>query len=167
MKYIALLRWINVGGNSILPMAELKSICESIGFKNVFTFIQSGNVIFESDFSEDKLIKNLEEALFSRNQKQITIIIRTASELEKVLSGNPFIEANPAQVGVMFFVHPLPKDFLKDFVIKWPEQIKVSGRELYIHYPNGMWQSKLKIPLSKIWTVRNINTISKLVKLSQ
>jgi uncharacterized protein (DUF1697 family) len=61
--HIAFLRGINVGGNTILPMSELKSICDDLGFKNVRTYIQSGNVVFESNLSEEELIKDMEGAL--------------------------------------------------------------------------------------------------------
>jgi uncharacterized protein (DUF1697 family) len=166
--YIAFLRGINVGGATKLPMAELKSICKDIGFQNVRTYLNSGNVIFESELSEELLIKNLEHALYSEKQKHISVIIRTAKDLESVKSGNPFPNAKPAQVGVMFFADKVPKDAIKAITIPGPEEIKISGREIYIHYPNGMGRSKLKLPkMSRNGTVRNINTVTRLAELSR
>ena len=99
--FVALLRGINVGGNNILPMTELKSLCEEAGFRNVQTYIQSGNVIFESKISEDKVVNKLQNAL-KRLQNPLSVMIRTIEELEKIISNNPFPSADPAQVGVFF-----------------------------------------------------------------
>jgi len=165
MTYVAFLRGINVGGNRVLPMAELKLICNGIGFKNVRTYIQSGNVIFESDLPEEALTKNLEQALYSREQKQINVIIRTVMELESIISSNPFPDAKLSRVGVMFFTDPVPADLLKGFKIQGSEEIVISRREIYIYYPLGMGRSKLKLPLMQPGTVRNINTITKIAEL--
>jgi uncharacterized protein (DUF1697 family) len=166
--YIAFLRGINVGGNNMLPMSELKSIFNDIGFKNVRTYIQSGNVIFESELSEGMLVKGLERALQASKQKHIPVVIRTAKELESVISCNPFPNAKPSQVGIMFFSDPVPNDVLKDVTISGPEEVEISGREIYIHYPNGMGRSKLKLPkMSQKGTVRNINTIIKLAEMGR
>lgn len=97
--YIALLRGINVGG-VILPMTELRTICESAGLKNVRTYIQSGNVLFNSVESEDSLVSLLEASLLAHKARQIRVMIRTANELEATLSTNPFSHAPPARVGV-------------------------------------------------------------------
>lgn len=165
--YIAFLRGINVGKNTLLPMSELKLICNGIGFKNVRTYIQSGNVIFESELSEEMLVKKLEQALHTRKQKHIPVIIRTAKELESVISCNPFPNAKPARVGVMFFASPVSNDVLKAITIPRPEEVEISEREIYIHFPNGMGRSKLKLsPMQQQGTVRNINTVTKLAKLA-
>ena len=166
--YIAFLQGINVGGNTLLPMAKLKSICNGIGFINVRTYIQSGNVIFESELSEEMLVKKFERALHASEQKNIPVIIRTKKELESVISCNPFPNAKPAQVGVMFFANPVPKDLLKGVTVPEPEEVKISGRDIYIHYPNGMGRSKLKLPkMNQKGTVRNINTVTKLAELGR
>jgi uncharacterized protein (DUF1697 family) len=166
--HIAFLRGINVGGNTMLPMSELKSTCNDIGFKKVRTYIQSGNVIFESELSEEMLVKKLERALQASKQQYIPVVIRTTKELESVISCNPFPNAKPAQVGVMFFANPVPKDILKDITIPGSEEVEISGREIYIHYPNGMGRSKLKLPkMPQKGTVRNINTVTKLAELDR
>jgi uncharacterized protein (DUF1697 family) len=165
-KYIAFLRGINVGGNTILPMVKLTSICNGIGFKNARTYIQSGNVIFESELSEEILVKKFEQALHASEQKHIPVIIRTKKELESVISCNPFPNAKPAQVGVMFFANTVRNDLLNGVTIPGPEEVKIHGREIYIHYPDGMGRSKLKLPkMDQEGTVRNINTVTKLAGL--
>jgi len=166
--FIAFLRGINVGGNTILPMAKLKDICIDLGFENVRTYIQSGNVLFDSDLSEHKLMVMLELVLEAQMGKLIPVILRSAKELEAVVAKNPFPNANPSQVGISFFIQSLAEKYLNDFENTEPEEIVVSGREIYIHYPNGMGRSKLKLPkMLERGTVRNINTLGKLVELSK
>ncbi len=168
MKYIAFLRGINVGGNTALPMAKLKSICENIGFKDVHTYIRSGNVIFQSELPEEILAEKLEQTLQKSEKRYISVMIRTEYELKTVISHNPFPNANPAQAGVVFFTNPVPHNLLEGTIISGPEEVKISGRELFIHYPNGMGRSKLKLPkMDQMGTVRNINTITKLVELGE
>lgn len=164
--YLALLRGINVGGHAILPMEELKTLCTNLGLKHVRTYIQSGNVLFESRHSADEIIVMLEEALSSKLQKPIPVILRTAAEMKVVLAVNPFPDANPSQVGVLFFANSSHCDILEHYENSGPEEIVVSGKEWYIHFPNGMGGSKLKLPKStEQGTVRNINTVKKLVEL--
>jgi uncharacterized protein (DUF1697 family) len=166
--YIAFLRGINVGGNTALPMARLKSIFTDVGFKNVRTYIRSGNIIFRSEVSEEMIVEILEQVLYKSEQKQIPVIIRTIKKLETIITYNPFPKENPSQVGVMFFANSVPQDLLKNVTIEGPEELKISGREIYIHYPNGMGRSKLKLPkMTQRGTVRNINTITKLVELGK
>ncbi len=151
-----------------MPMAELKALCEETGFKNVKTYIQSGNVIFESNSSEDKAVRKLEIALKKKLGNPISVIIRTIEELQVIIYNNPFPDANPSQVGVLFFRNRVGKNLLKDFSNIGPEEIVLSNREIFIHYPNGMGKSKLK--LSKMpgkGTVRNINTVRKLAELGK
>ncbi len=164
---VALLRGINVGGNNILPMTELKSLCEDAGFKNVRTYIQSGNVIFESKIAEEKVVVKLQNALKSKLQNTVSVMIRTIEELETIISNNPFPSANPSQVGVLFLEHTVDESIVREFSKKETEEIITGKREIYIHYPNGMGRSKLKFPKSaKNGTVRNINTVKKLAELA-
>lgn len=165
--YIAFLRDINVGGNTILPMAELKSMYEKLGFNNVRTYIQSGNIIFESKLNEKILTSKMEKALEASMNKHIPVVIRTGKELESIVSDNPFPKAKPEQVGVMLFAGLVPKGLFKGLKISGPEKVEVPGREIYIHYPNGMGRSKLKLPdMPEKGTVRNINTTTKLSELA-
>ncbi len=168
VKNTAFLRAINVGGNTPLPMVKLREMCVKLGFKNVRTYIQSGNVLFESDLTEKELIKSLEMELEAHLGKYIPVIIRSDSELKAVVSKNPFPDCNPAQVGVLFFTQAIPNDYLKGFMNTEPEQIVIFGRELYIHYPNGMGRSKLKLPkMQEQGTSRNMNTVTKLVEMGK
>lgn len=165
---VALLKGINVGGNNILPMAELKVLCEEAGFKKVRTYIQSGNVLFESKLAEEKAVAKLQKALKSKLPNPVSVMIRTIEELETIISNNPFPSANPSQVGVLFLEQKIDKSIEEEFSKKETEEIVAGKREIYIHYPNGMGKSKLKFPKSaKDGTVRNINTVKKLAELGK
>ncbi len=165
--YTALLRGINVGGRNKLPMAELRRICVELGLGDVRTYINSGNVLFTSDRTENELTVILERALQERQEKHIPVMIRTAGDLERVLAHNPFPDAEPSKVGVMFFRSPLPDDLMSRINNPGPEEVSLQGRELYIHYPKGMGRSKLSFPLDQEGTVRNIKTLAKLVALTR
>ena len=90
IRYVALLRAVNVGGTGKLPMKELVSICEAAGFLNVRTYIASGNVIFSSHLPERGVREALERGLLEYAGKPVGVLIRTGAEMWKVLEGNPF-----------------------------------------------------------------------------
>jgi uncharacterized protein (DUF1697 family) len=165
--YVALLRGINVGGSGLLPMKDLAALCESLGFQSVRTFIQSGNVIFESDAKEEPIRARLEKALEVRMGKKIAVIVRTPQEMQKVLAGNPFPDKEPAKVAVLFMVEKPAKELLQNGVAPGGEQIQLGLREIYVYYPDGMGRSKLKLPLTGPTTARNINTVAKLTEMMQ
>jgi uncharacterized protein (DUF1697 family) len=99
--------------------------------------------------------------------KEIGVIVRTAAELKAVLKKNPFPKANPAQIGPFFFASPLSKSFM-DGVVADIEEVVPAEREVHVYYPNGMGRTRLKLPSeAKKGTVRNINTIGKLVMMAE
>jgi uncharacterized protein (DUF1697 family) len=163
--HIALMRAVNVGGTGKLPMKDLAKLCEDLGYRNVRTYIQSGNVVFSSDKSEKAIRSQLEAALTKLMGNPADVVVRTASELAAVLKGNPFPKAEPAKVGVYFQSEPVQKSLLKSVVAPGGEEVRLGKREIYIHYPNGMGRSKLKFTAG-IGTMRNMNTVAKLVALA-
>jgi uncharacterized protein (DUF1697 family) len=166
MRYVAFLRGINVGGNTMIPMKELADLFIKAGLTNVRTYINSGNVIFESELSEVELKATLEKALLEKIGKDIPVVIRNTGELRSIASRNPFPEADPSKVGVVLLTNPVAKSFMDGFAHPGPENIVPAGREIYIFYPNGMGRSKLKLPVTlEAGTIRNINTIAKLADL--
>src|SRR5262245_13938414 len=94
--YVAFLRAVNVGGTGKLPMSELRVLCEEAGFKDVTTYIQSGNVVFTSKIDAAKTQQKLEKALAKKMGKPVGVHVRTSSELEAIIKGNPYkkVEAN-------------------------------------------------------------------------
>lgn len=165
--YVALLRAINVGGTGKLPMTKLAKICTDLGFEKVRTYIQSGNVVFESRKSATAVVKVLRAALSKALGKDADVAIRSAREMAAVLEGNPFPKAPPAKVGVAFLGKKMTKAMLKQIDIPGKEEVEAGAREVYIRYPDGMGRSKLKLP--KAWgpaTVRNMNTVGKLAAMA-
>ena len=142
-------------------------MCVELGLEKVRTYIQSGNVVFESRFPESILRANLEQALFEKMGKHVGVLIRTASELRAILDANPFPVAKPAQVGVVFLPEPAPGSLLTGWMIPGREELRVIGREIFIHYPDGMGRSKLKLPSrAASGTTRNLNTVAKLAAMA-
>lgn len=90
MKYIALLRGINVGGHRIIPMAKLKSLFEAMGMQNVRTVIQSGNVLFDSAQNKREVRASIEKNLLAALTYEVTTLIRTVPEMKKIIAGCAF-----------------------------------------------------------------------------
>jgi uncharacterized protein (DUF1697 family) len=162
--FIALLRAVNVGGTGKLPMSELRLLCERVGFSNVRTYIASGNVIFTSDKSQPAVKKLLETSLAKLAGKPVGVVIRTARELAHVLETNPFAKVAPDRAVVIFLDEHLQS--LGKVVGQKNESIELAEREIYVFYPDGIGQSKLKIANAKEGTARNVNTVSKLVQMA-
>lgn len=170
--YVALLRAINVGGTGKIAMSDLKALCEAARFANVRTYIQSGNVVFASRLSEAKARAALAKALHAHFGKPMGVLIRTADEMAGVLKRNPFNTAPGNRVYVHFLPEAPAKTALAGiadpgFTGPDGEELNLSGRELFVHYPNGLGASKLKLPkLVAAGTARNMNTVAKLAQMA-
>lgn len=160
--FVALLRAVNVGRTGKLPMSKLKAMCEAAGFAEVRTFIASGNVIFTSAKSEAEIKAALEAGLEAYAGRPIGVLVRTAAELAAVLKGNPFPGAAPNRTVAIFLDKPLPATALAEITGQVGEQVRLGKREVYVHYRDGIGQSKLRIPAAVDGTARNMNTIAKL-----
>ncbi len=164
--YIALLRAVNVGGTGKLPMAELKSMCEQAGFLNVRTYIASGNVVFDASSPAAKVKAALEALLEAYAGKRVDVMLRTGPEMAAVLAANPFPDAAPNRTIVIFLDTAPPGDALASVSHRKDEQLRLGTREIYVHYGDGMADSKLKIPAAALGTGRNINTVAKLASMA-
>jgi uncharacterized protein (DUF1697 family) len=163
---VAFLRGINVSGTTMVSMKDLAAICTQMGLLDVQTYLNSGNVIFRSPLPEAELQKALERELSGKTGKDIRVVIRSSGELEQIVTGNPFPEAVPSRVGVLLGTAPVPEKVPSEFSTPGRETVVPGRREVYIHYPDGMGRSKLKIPPSlRDGTMRNINTLSGLAGL--
>ena len=165
--YVALLRAVNVGGTGMLPMKELRELCEAAGFERIATYIQSGNVVLASRRGPAAVQRLLEEALAAKLGKPVGVHLRTPDELASVLERNPFPGVPGNQVLVLFLDDAPPADALDGLVIPGREQVRLSGREVFVHFPDGMGRSKLKIPYAKTATGRNLNTVGKLLEMGR
>lgn len=166
--YVILLRAVMPTGKNKVPMAKLREVLTEASFKNVRTYIQSGNALVDSPLSESGVAKRVHDLILKHIGADLGVMVRTGTELAAVLKKNPFPKGAPARVGVTFFTKPLPKDFMQGVSTTGKEEVLVSGRELYVDYGDGMGSSKLKLPkIAKEGTVRNMNTVAKLVELSK
>ena len=163
--YAALLRAVNVGGTGKLSMSDLRQLCEDGGLRDVATYIQSGNVVFRSTRSEASVKKLLEAALAQKLGKPYGVLVRTAGELRALLEENPFPDAAPNRVLVLFLDEKPAAASLKNVATPGGEELRAVGRQLFLHFPNGMGQSKLKLPFQKTGTGRNLNTVRKLLAM--
>ena len=164
--FVALLRAVNVGGTGKLPMTELKAMCEELGFGAVRTYIASGNVVFTSRKSESAIKAALEKRLHTYAGAPIGVLVRSASEMAKVLANNPFPKAAPNRTVAIFLDKAPPADTLAEIRGQKDEEVKLGRREIYVHYGDGMGTSKLVIPAAKAGTARNMNTVATLAKMA-
>ncbi|WOD16880.1 DUF1697 domain-containing protein [Paraburkholderia kirstenboschensis] len=165
-RYVALLRAVNVGGTGKLPMAELRTMCESVGLTNVRTYIASGNVVFDSKLAEASVKSRLERRLEEYADKPVGVAVRTSEELAQVLTANPFKSAAPNRTVAIFLDTAPPADALTHASGQREEEMALGTREIYVHYNNGMADTKLKIPAAKTGTARNMNTVARLVDMA-
>jgi uncharacterized protein (DUF1697 family) len=165
-SFVALLRAVNVGGTGKLPMTELKAICEAAGCKSVRTYIASGNVVFKSSKTEAQVKAMLEKALAAYTGKPVAVLVRTAAEMAAVVANNPFPQLPGNLTHTCFLDHAPPPDTLKNITGRDREELRLGTREIYVYYPDGAGQSKLKIPAARNGTARNMNTVAKLAEMA-
>jgi len=185
MRYIALLRGINVGGNTMIKMTELKAVFEELGFENVVTYINSGNIAFDCErprvskgespnAAEEKLTAKIEQAIEKHFAKQIPVMIREQSAIADILASNPYegqFESHK-EMHVLFLREEMPAEKLEQLLAAAPEGegYTVIGRELYCHLPKGvidslLGKSYLEKKLKLAVTGRNWRTVEKLSTL--
>ena len=165
-SYIALLRAVNVGGTGKLPMSELAAMCADAGFEAVKTYIASGNVVFRSELDEAAVKTRLEKRLHAYASKPVGVVVRTAAEMAAALAANPFKDAPGNRAVAIFLDETAPADALERVTGQATEVVRLGKREIYIHYPDGQADTKLKIPAAKSGTARNMNTVAKLAEMA-
>lgn len=167
MIHIALLRAVNVGGTGKLPMVELKALCEGCGFTGVRTYIASGNVVLSSPAAPAQVKAALEAALARHAGKPVGVVVRSADELARALAANPFPHAAPNRAVIVFLDAPPPTDTLARMSHQAGEQVALGEREIYVHYGQGMRESRLRIPAAHAGTARNLNTVDRLLRMAR
>jgi uncharacterized protein (DUF1697 family) len=170
--YAALLRGINVGGNKKIAMPALKALFEELGFDDVATYIQSGNVVFRTRKADGKAI---EKRIAEELGHDVTVILRTGAELAAAVKGNPFVspKANLKQLYVVYLDRKPASGAAEQLdPDRSPgDRFSLAGRELYLDLGNGAGRTKLTLDylerkLGVKGTARNWNTALKLVELS-
>ncbi|WP_410513352.1 DUF1697 domain-containing protein [Paenibacillus sp. BR2-3] len=176
--YIALLRGINVGGNKIIKMQDLKAMFQSLEFHNVRTYIQSGNVVFESkEASGTRLSGAIERMIKETFGFDVSVIIRSLEELESTIAGNPF-DLSEKEDFKRLYVSFLAAEPSAEALEKLrpyedgPDKLRFVGKEMYVLYEISVSQSALfKVPMDKILgtliTARNWNTVNKLAAMGR
>lgn len=172
-RYIALLRGINVGGNTKIVMADLRALVESLGFTEVSTYIASGNVILTgADVTPDAVADSIQSGVESELGPQIRVIVRSADELAGVIAADPYPDAAADRAFVGFLdAEPEPAAIDRLTAVEWGEdEFRVIGRTVHLHCPNGIGRSKLAEQLAKglgvTMTTRNMRTVRKLLELA-
>lgn len=176
---VSLLRGINVGGNHKIKMDDLRALYESLGLRNPKTYIQSGNVVFQTGQKNlDKLALSLNAAMEHTYGFRADTVLRTLTDLRAMLTANPFASrpVDPAKNLVVFLSGQLTPEHAAAVcgLCLSPEEIHSDGRHLHCHFPNGMGQSKLPLAIDKnlkklniTGTARNWNTVIKLIEIGE
>jgi uncharacterized protein (DUF1697 family) len=176
--YVAMLRGINVGPHKRIKMDQLRQSFESLGFEQVQTYIQSGNVIFKSvKASPAALSRRIEKQILADFGFPVPAVIRTADEIGEAVVSNPYLNRagmDPEKLHVMFLSDALTPAAVKKLAALTtpPDQSLCVGKEIYLHLPNGVAESKLmKAPfdraLAVITTARNWKTMNTLHQMCQ
>jgi uncharacterized protein (DUF1697 family) len=178
ITYIALLRAINVGGHAKVGMAELRDLIATLGYKDVRSLLQTGNLVFHGDARKATDLERLLEVEAERRLGLATdVMVRTAQEWAAVLARNPFpaeAKRDPGHL-VVQFAKEAPKAKAVDDLraaISGREAVQADGKHLYVVYPDGLGRSKLTTKLieGKLGTRvtgRNWNTVLKLAELAR
>jgi uncharacterized protein (DUF1697 family) len=174
---ISMLRGVNIVGRNKIKMDELRALYESLKFESPRTYVQSGNVIFRTKVKNSPaLAKKIQNAIESTFGFRPDVMLRTPDELRSAIAGCPFIGRGlePSKLLVTFLAgEPGPGAHETLASLKgYPEEVHLKGRELYIHFPNGVGQSKL--PWSKVekltqttGTARNWNSVMQMLAIAE
>lgn len=173
--YVALLRGINVGGRTKVGMADLRRLFADVGHDDVQTYLQSGNVVFRSSHQAAQVAETIERRIAEDLGVTTTILLRTAANLAKVVTANPFLdqESDPTKLHVTFLAEAPDSERAAglDPASGAPDALVLTGREVYLHCPNGYGRTKLNNAflerrLGVAATTRNWKTVTALRDLA-
>jgi uncharacterized protein (DUF1697 family) len=172
MRYVALIRGINVGGNKKLSMADLRDSMSGLGHTDVATYIQSGNVVFTSSQDDPtELEREIEQRIAQDSGLDVSVMVRSHEELATMIDANPFQDAaaRPTELHVSFLSALPDEERLREIDPRQfePDEYRFGDRVMYLRCPNGLGRSKLAAypwerRLGLRATSRNWNTVSKL-----
>lgn len=176
-RYVAFLRGINVGGNKLIKMEDLRRCIAAAGFKNVRTFIASGNVLFDApDTNPDLIARNIEKKLRKTFAHEIAVVVLKIAELRRTIKFDPFKHLPPSKEVMLFvtFLSSAPSRKIKlpmRSVTENLEVIAVKGQVVFMvarHKKNGWFgfpSNYLEKELAVIATTRNWSTVKKIAAL--
>lgn len=170
--HIALLRGINVSGQKKILMADLRALFEVLGFSNVRTYIQSGNVIFQTSETKN-LSEKISEAIKERYGWDVPVLVKTSTELQSILKASPF---NSEKLKQSYFTllseAPSEENINQIKDLDYPnEEFHIIKNCVYLFYKNGAGRAKLganliERKLEVNATARNYRTLTKLIELA-
>lgn len=171
--YIALFRGINVGGNNILPMKNLVTILEEMGYQKIQTYIQSGNVVFQTKKTQtDKIAEEISAKILERQGFNPKILLLGIDKFQDAIDNCPY-KTDEGKTLHFYFMETLPENpnLEKLNTIKSEtEQYKIKSKVFYLYAPDGIGRSKMAAKVEHILgvptTARNWNTVSKLISLA-
>ena len=175
MRYVALLRGINLGARNKVAMADLRELVERLPADDVTTYVQSGNVVFESKAAAGGLAAAIEQEIEAELGLEIRVLVRKPAELETLVARNPFVKeaSDQKQLHVTFLAGRAPAAKVKQLDPKHsePDEFRVVGHEVYLYCPNGYGRSKLsnayfEKKLGVAATTRNWRTVTALAELA-
>ncbi len=172
---IVLLRGINVGSARRVPMADLRSLLEGLGYEGVRTYVQSGNIVLRSPAPAGVLARDLQVEISARFALEIPVIVRTGDELEDVVARDPLraVAGDPKlyQVSFLSAEPDVAAVRLISALAAPSERVRFSGREIYAWHPDGVHGSKLAralcdARLGVTTTARNWRTVTHLLAMA-
>lgn len=176
MACVALLRGINIGPHKRMKMEKLRSSCEALGFKNVQTYIQSGNIVCQAGkLSSAAAAKKIEAQIEKDFGFSADVIARTGDEMKQVVTGNPLLKepgVDPSKLHVVFFSEAPSTEAIKklEAIVMVPDKVRHKGKEIYFYFPNGVsgssiWKHNLDRVLGISGTMRNWKTVNTLYEM--
>ncbi len=176
-RYVALLRGINIGAKKRIAMADLKALVEGLGHTEVATYVNSGNVVFDAEAADETtLAEGIESALMTMHDLDVPVVVRSAVELASIVAANPFPQHadHPKTLHVSFLSETPAADLVEalDRIEKGEDGYRVVGRNVYLHYPNGMSGAVFMVngldrALAVTSTSRNWRTVLKLADMTR
>ena len=163
--YVALLRAMNVAGTGKLAMTELKRIGEECGFKDVRTFIASGNLLFTSELDEAEAQALIEAKLETFFGKPVAVFVRSAAEMAATAAANPFDDDKPSRVMAHFITAEPMAAMLAEARDVVGERMALGPRVIFVSYGEGIGKTRLKLPAVKAGTARNMNSVAKMAAM--
>jgi len=175
--YIAMLRGINVSGHKTIKMQDLRTLCNKLGYRNVQTYVQSGNIVFETrKGTPANLSKQISKAIHDAYGFDVPAFIRTLEEMQRIISANPFLKEkniDQSKLHVTFLSETPQADSLRELgkVPAGQDRFHTVHNEIYLHCPNGYGRTKLsntmiEKTLSVAATTRNWRTSNTLLEIA-
>jgi uncharacterized protein (DUF1697 family) len=172
-RYVAFLRGINLGSTNKISMPRLRELAEGLGYTDVVTYINSGNLVLTATDPAATIEQRLAGAIADELGLKVDVAVRTPARLATIVAENPFPDGDPGLVTVAFLTKAAPAEAKRRVaeIATDHEPHVFSGQEVYVHYSQGQGRSKLSAKFSDIIgvsaTVRNLRTVTKVLELAQ